>query len=484
MSNSGLFSIARSALLAQQQTLQTISQNIANAQTPGYSRQEAVLSATPPVRFSYGSVGTGVEVATIIRKRDVLLDDTYRSANGNTSQSELHRDLLGQMEGVFGEPSDSGLSNALGQLWSAFSDLATSPSSGAAKAVVQQTGRQVAQLLNQDDTQITQQRTSSLARLTNTVADINNTAQQIAALNQQIITTESNGNTANDLRDARDLKVDSLSKLAGVRVLNQPDGSTTVLIGNSTLVDGNTARTLTLQLVPPVPAPAVTPSDVPVKITLGTSQDALYPLGGELKALTDYVNTDIPAIRGRLDALASQLASGVNAQHVQGYTFTGNTIPGTAAGNFFDAGTVLNPVRASTIRLDAIIDADSSKIASSRDPNAPTDGVNATAMSNLRGFATSVSYVPVVGSPPETGSFDSFFRDTMTKLGISVKTETDNATIGRTLTDQADQRRLSVSGVNTDEELSHMMQVQQAYQAASKLVKAADEMLQTLLQII
>jgi flagellar hook-associated protein 1 FlgK len=89
-----------------------------------------------------------------------------------------------------------------------------------------------------------------------------------------------------------------------------------------------------------------------------------------------------------------------------------------------------------------------------------------------------------VGSPPETGSFDSFFRDTMTKLGISVKTETDNATIGRTLTDQADQRRLSVSGVNTDEELSHMMQVQQAYQAASKLIKTADDMLQTLLQII
>ena len=80
--SSGLFSIARGALMSHQAVLQTISQNIANAETPGYSRQEAVLVANTPVRMSYGNVGTGVHIETVIRKRDILLDETYRTAAG------------------------------------------------------------------------------------------------------------------------------------------------------------------------------------------------------------------------------------------------------------------------------------------------------------------------------------------------------------------------------------------------------------------
>ncbi len=484
MSNSGLFSIARSALLTHQQTLAVISQNIANAETPGYSRQEAVLQATTPVRFSYGNVGTGVNISTVVRKRDMLLDEGYRDANGRASTSEMKRDLLGQLEGVFGEPSEAGMSNALDQFWSSWSDLATSPSSGAAKAVVQQRGRQVTGLFQQFDTQLSQQRTSSIDRLNNTLSEINQTASQIAALNEQIVTSESNGNTANDLRDQRDLKIDALGKLAGARAFEQPNGSISVVLGNSTLVDGTTARPLNVRLVPPNPLPAVAPSDVPVKILLGTSQDALNPLGGDLRSLVDYINTDIPGARGRLDALASSLVSGVNAQHTQGFNFNGTTIPGTAAGNFFTAGTLASPVRAGTISLDAAIVANPSLIAASRDVNAPTDNANATALSTLRTTTGTVSYLATPSSPPETGSYVSFFRNMVTGIGISAKSATDDATVFRALSDQTDTRRQSVSGVSTDEELTNMMRVQQSYTAASKLIKTADEMLQTLLQMI
>ena len=84
---SGIFSISRSALLAHQQVLQTIGQNIANAETPGYSRQEAVLSANNPVRLSYGMVGTGVHVGAVIRKRDIMLDEGYRQASGQSGEA-------------------------------------------------------------------------------------------------------------------------------------------------------------------------------------------------------------------------------------------------------------------------------------------------------------------------------------------------------------------------------------------------------------
>ncbi len=483
MSNSGLFSIARSALLAHQAALQTISQNIANAETPGYSRQEAVLAATPPVRLSFGNVGTGVRVDTIIRKRDILLDDSFRSANTLAGGTQMRQNLLGQVEGIFGEPSDVGMANALDQFWGSWSDLSSTPNSLAARAVVQQRGRQLAQLFNEYDTQLTQQRSSSLERLQNTVSSINSIADQVAELNTRIVTSESNGNTNNDLRDLRDLKLDELARVAGTRVINQANGSVSVLIGNSTLIEGSSARPLTLRLETPVPPPTVPVTDVKVRIQLGNSPDRLTPLAGELSAIVDIVNKDIPGTRGRLDAMASQFVAAVNGAHSSGYVFNGSTVPGTAAGNFFDPGAVANPVRAATIALDSLVAADPSRISASSNPNGPTDNGTAQALAALRVAEGTVTWSSPSGAT-ETGSFMGFFRGMVTRLGIDSAAATDSATVYENLASQADARRQSVSGVSTDEELVNMIRVQQSYQAATKLIKAADEMLQTLINLI
>lgn len=483
MSGSGLFSIARSALLTHQTALQTISQNIANAETQGYSRQEAVLSSNTPVHMPYGNVGTGVSVETIARRRDILLDDNFRSANGNASQSEMRRDLLTRVEEMFGEPSDAGMSNALDKFFNAWSELATSPGNPAARTAVQQQGRQLSQLFNDYDAQLSQQRVSAGDRLSDTVAEINALATRVAELNVQVIASESGGHAAGDLRDQRDLLLDRLSQLSGSRVIPQGDGSVTVLIGNSTLVDSNTARPVLVELAPQTPPPAVTPADVPLRLRLGSSPDAIMPLGGQVKSLLQHINTDIPAIRGQLDALASGLVSSVNAEHVQNFVFSGNSVPGSAAGNFFDPGSVATPVRAGTIRLSALVASDPSAIATSRDASAPLDNTGAHALSELRSATTAVTYVNSSGVT-ETGGFVGFFRDVVSRLGLDVRTAEDDATVRRTLTDQADRRRESVSGVNTDEELVHMLRVQQAYTAATKLIQTADEMLQTLMSIV
>ena len=479
----GLFGIARTALLTHQTALQTISHNIANAETPGYSRQEAVLATNTPVRLPNGIVGTGVHVDTIARRRDIMLDDTFRAASGQAGDTELRGTLLSQMEGIFGEPTDAGMSNALDQFWNSWSDLASTPSSGAARAVVQQRGRQVAQLFHNYDAQLTQQRASSVERLSGTITQINAYAQQVADLNSRITSSESGGNSANDLRDQRDLALDGLSRIAGTRVLYQANGQVSVLLGNSTLVDGNTARPVSMQLDIPVPPPTVTPSDIPMRLHLGDSPDRMIAPGGELKALVDIINTDIPTLRARLDTLAASLATVVNTAHTSGFVFAGNTIPGAAAGNFFDAGTVANPVRASTLTLDAVIAGDASQIAVSGDANAPTDNAAAQALSALRTAGGTVSYTNPAGAV-ETGSVLGFFRNTVTALGISVKAAEDDATVFGILTAQGEARRQSVSGVSTDEELVNLMRVQQSYTAATKLIKTADEMLQTLLSLI
>jgi len=480
--NSGLFSIARSALLTHQTALQTISQNVANAETPGYSRQEAVLSATTPVRMPFGSVGTGVTVSTIIRKRDVLLDESFRSANTLAGDAGMRRDLLAQLESVFGEPTDAGMANALDQFWNSWSDLSSQPSSLAARAVVQQRGRQLGQLFNDYDTKLTTIRSSTLERLNNTVSRINALATQVAELNVRIVGAESGGDTANDLRDTRDLKLDELSKIAGARAMARPNGSVSVTIGNSMLVEGDTAVPLSVQMERPTPLPATPLTDVPVRIRLGSSPDRLAPLAGELSAMVTVLNTEIPGARGRLDAMANQLVTAVNTVHRTGFTFANNAIPGVAAGNFFDPGTVAAPVTAASIRLDGVVAGNPLRIAASGNASGPTDNTVAQALSVLRGTENTVTWTGPGGST-ETGSFIGFFRGLVTRLGIQTASATDDAAVAGNLTAQAELRRQSVSGVNTDEELVNMLRVQQSYQAATKMIRTAQEMLDTLLAL-
>ena len=480
---SGIFSIARTALLTHQVSLQTIAQNIANAETPGYSRQETQLVANSPVRFPYGVVGTGVGISAIVRNRNILLDDGYRKSTSSLGNAETRQESLSRLEQVFGEPSDVGMSNALDQFWASWSDLSASPGNDAARAVVQQRGKQVASLFNNYDRQLTDQRSGGLERIATTVGEVNRLAQQVAGLNDRILSTEGGSITANDLRDQRDIALDSLSRLAGTRSIWQNNGSVTVIIGNSTLVDASTVRPISLGITPTVPQPALADVDPPVSIRLGDSPDMLWPLGGELDAAIGVVNKQIPLLRSRLDALAAGIATEVNNVHAAGFIFSGNSIPGNAAGNFFDAGTPTAPVRAASLKLDGAVAASLANIAASGDANAPTDNKAALALSALRSAEGSVSFTDINGTT-EVGSFLGFFRNTVTQLGIDVRNAEDDSAVYSALTEQAEQRRQSVSGVNTDEELIKMLKVQQAYGAATKLIKTADEMLQTLLQLI
>jgi flagellar hook-associated protein 1 FlgK len=181
--------------------------------------------------------------------------------------------------------------------------------------------------------------------------------------------------------------------------------------------------------------------------------------------------------------MASTIVSAVNSAHVAGFVFNGNAIPGTAAGNFFDPGTVGDPVRAGTIKLFADVASNPANIASSGNTNAPLDNSVALALSALRNNSSAISYTGPNGQTENAG-FATFFRTTVTRLGLDVRGATDDSSVRTILVDQADSRRQSVSGVSTDEELIQLMRVQQSYVAATKLVKTADEMLQTLLSLV
>src|SRR5215207_1509166 len=183
MSLGSILSVARTAIQAQQTAMQVMSQNVANAETPGYTRQRAELAANFPQSFPYGNVGTGVTVQTVTRARDALLDVAYRNDAGNAAGSALRRDLLQEVENVLGEPSDIGLSAALDAFWSSWSDLANDPTSGAARSVVQQRGRTLAGMLNTFAQRLGDARSQANLRLDESVRSLNGLADHVAQLN-------------------------------------------------------------------------------------------------------------------------------------------------------------------------------------------------------------------------------------------------------------------------------------------------------------
>jgi len=480
-----ILSIARTAIAAQQTAVQVVSQNVANAETEGYSRQRAELVPRAPQQFGFGAVGTGVDVQNIVRMRDTMLDGSFRTESASAESYGLRRDILSEIEGIFGEPSDQALSSSLDAFWSSWSDLANNPGSPAAQSVVRQRGAEVASTLNRFASRLTDVEASTRERLTSSVDQVNRLASQLADLNGRITTAEVSGTQAPDLRDARDRIADQLAKLGGARIIEQSNGTLSFLIGGVSIVDGTNARPI-----------EVRPGS-PVALGLVGSADALPESDGSMGALITLLNTDIPALRSKLDGLAQGLVNGVNYLHTSGWTAAGDALgsanwnpatpPTGSRVNFF------NPAftTAASISISAEVSANAGVIASGTAQNAPGDNSLALAIGSLRdatgiaalrtsmGAAAFTAQVGLTG----TTTFGDSFRNTVTDVGMQVSAATSSATVAETLATQADTRRASVNGVSVDEELTSLMRYQQAFQAASRLVRTADEMMQSLLEM-
>jgi len=475
MSINSLFGSARLALHAQQIAMDTASHNIANASVEGYSRQQVDMVPNTPDLTPWGNIGTGVIVKDVTRARDTILDGTYRSQNAQANGYQTKSDLLTQISGVFGEPSDTGLSSQLDQFWSSWSDLANSPTSAAAQSVVQQRGAQVASTLNRFSSSLDDISNTSRSQIQSDVTQINQYSKQIAALNVQIVTAEAGGQQAPDLRDQRDNAVDALSKIVPVRTVDSSSGSLSVYINNDALVGDATARQL-----------QVTNLNGPLTINIVGSSTNLTSPGGALGASLDAVTTDIPAAKQQLDALASQLVSKVNSIHRQGWTAAGdaagganwNPVNGPTGSNidFFDPA----KTTAATISLSADVASSASYIAAGNVQNGT--GNNATAL-QMGALNSDMTTIPKYGSPGQT-SFGAYYQDFVTRLGVSTQDASNSATVYQTLAQNTDTQRQSVSGVNTDDELIQLTQRQQAYAAAAKVITTATDMSQTLIDMV
>lgn len=452
----GLETAAR-ALFAQQQALDTTSHNIANANTPGYTRQQVSLAATPPYTVEYqnqggqpGQVGTGVAVTDILRSRNAYLDLQFRKIQEQLGEANARSSTLSEIERTYGEPTDAGIGSALDAFWASWQDVASHPEDLAVRESLVQQGHTLAATLTETYTQMQDIQETLETDAVAKVQQVNDLTSQIATLNASIRPIVAAGKQANDLRDQRDMLMDQLSELVHVSYLENSDGTLNIALGDRLVVDRD--RSEQLEMVN---------STVTGGIEIHwTSDDSTLSLqAGELKGVLDTRNTMLPDKMAELDALAAKLIQDVNTLHATGYTLSG------VAGGAFFAGT-----GASDIAVSAALDADPNAVAAAATADsAPGDGSIALRIAQLQNSSSDGS--PTIGAT---------YQQIISKLGSETRQAQAVKDSRQTFSDSVDQSRDSEIGVSLDQEMINLVKYQRGYQAAARLVNMVDQTLDTI----
>jgi flagellar hook-associated protein 1 len=456
-----ILNIARSALHAHQTAVRVASQNISNAQTEGYTRQRVRLTATDPDVTPLGRMGTGVRVFDVTRIRDTLLDISFRRESGRAASYDVRQQTLMRMEEILGEPSETGLAQALDAFFSSWSDLANQPTSDTARRLAVQSGQHIANTLQGFSARLDELEQHTRLQLTTSVKEANRLSEAISRVNDMIVREESGGRQASDLRDQRDRLLDDLAKIGTIQVINRTDGSVGVLLENAMVVDGGQSKPLSAVGEPP-------------EVRLGAMTVSMPSEGSVLAELVNTLKNEIPQLQGRLDEIAEALVTQVNMLHEAGY------LPdGTAGGPFFDAaGTTARNIR---------VVVTSQQVAVSDEPGQSGNNRIALAIAAMRGDPAQNEIAGEILGAPLTGiggnSFAEHYRGVVADLAVATRQARDSAEVFGVLESQLEIRRSAMSGVSTDEELITVMQHQQAYTAAARLVNVVDEMMQTILDL-
>jgi len=499
----GGFDIVKKGLFAQQRALDITGHNIANVNTPGYSRQRAVMQTTQPesVMGGRGMLGTGVDVQEIQRIRNEFLDVKFWGENTTLGEWETRSEVLAEIETVFNEPSDTGLNTVIDQFFGALQELTKDPGSLTVRSLVRQRAIAFTNTLNHMAEQFKKIQTDINFAVETKVKAVNSYAHQISELNQQIMRYELDGSNANDLRDRRQLLVDEMSKIVDVKTFEDTDGRFRLSTGGRLLVNHTSVNELVVVKRGDTykgKTPAVQNPDVDApglyEILWDDAVD-FNPAGGELKGYLDMRDSDggpgtfkgVPFYMKELNKFAHDFAEAINNVHTSAYDLLddGYTEPGGDKIYFFtddismDSYTpgiprVLNgplDITAENITLSKEIFNDVNSIAAAGSyDTVPGDTSKGLELANLR-------YQKIF---PEYGTPEDFSKSLISSLGVDGQEGIRMRDNQDVLVKQIDTSRMSASGVSIDEEMANMVKYQHSYNAAARMITTMDEMIEVL----
>lgn len=453
-------SIAASSLDAERAAMAATSENVANAQTPGYVAETAQIGALPG--GDNLGIGDGVEVTTVSQATNALLAANNWQAQGALAHLGSLQQSLTAIEDVFPlatEPStnatstttNASIAGQLASFWSSWDAVAEAPSSLAPRTEIVEAAQGLVTSLGEAATQLTQVQTNTATQLGNQVEQVNSLLTQVAELNQSVVATEATGASANQLTDQLNVTVGTLSQLAGVDVRMMANGTATVSIGGITLVQGTNAAQLSLATAGGTTSVVASPGGATVPVSSGS-------MAGLLSSLNRY----LPEYRQQLDTVADDLKSTVNTQLAAGYTATGAS--GATTPLFVGTG-------ASGLAVNPAVVADPSLLAASgvAGAAAANDGSNAQAMAELGTVATGP---------------DAAYQDLVQGIGADTQNVNSQLEAQTSVAQQAQQAQEAVSGVNLTQELTNLVAFQQNFEASAKLLTVVDTTVQSLLTAV
>jgi len=446
----------RRALMSHQYELTSIGHNIANVNTPGYSRQEVMLESTRPYESTDGKYGTGVQVATVRQIRDNFLTAQYRKESESQGHWQAMDRTMSQVESVLKEPSQNALNDLLNNFFNAWQQLTTSADSQTARSTL----REQATLLIDGFHQASGRLDEVIDNLDSDVAagvgELNQIAETVSQLNQQISFSELDKNTANDLRDRRDKLIDDLASKVQVQVIQERTGAVRVFIGSMEFIGNGNYQRLGTEV-------ESTGSRTIRQVVWEGTKTRLTKLGGSIQALIEARDEVLPDYINRLDTLASNVVRQVNAQHVTGYGANNRT-----GINFFNP----SGVTAASINLSPEVSNDISSVAASSAADSPGNNEIALHIAGLKSALTMDN---------NASTFSEYYASLIGLVGVRARQAADSKENFDLVVSQLESSRQSVQGVSLDEEAVNMIRAQHAYDAAARMIVTIDQAMRTII---
>jgi len=306
--------IGRAGMMVAQVQLDVTGHNISNVNKEGFSRQRVELTTRVPNYKPYGALGRGPAIEGVVRLRESFLDQVYWKQIPGLGEATLQTTYYTQIEDIFQEPSDTGFSTHLNTFFDSLQDFANNVEDLPTRVSLLAEAEAMAATMNETGQRLTLLRTTANEEIRELVPSINSVTGRIAALNEAIRDAELGGNTANDLRDDRDLLVDELAEMVNIVVRERDDGTYDILLGGSMLVTGHKAREL--ETVTDATIDPDRPDFLAVQFA-DNGEAALIP-GGALYGAMQVRDVELRGLEDQLDNIALTLIEAINDIHTQG----------------------------------------------------------------------------------------------------------------------------------------------------------------------
>ncbi|MEN0058189.1 MAG: flagellar hook-associated protein FlgK [Bdellovibrio sp.] len=462
---SAMMDTGKRSLMNSQTALQTVGHNIANKSTEGFSRQRVELSTNVPIGEGNLQIGMGARASVVTRVNNPWLEKQIQKEGMNMGFQDSRADALARVEQIYNEQTNKGLNQYMTDFFNSFRELSNNPESLASRTLVRESagaltkdfGRVVGQLhAVQEDLD---------GQIKTTVEEINQLSKEIASLNEKIQMIEVQKIPANDERDKRDVALKKLGEKIDISWAEGRDGMVTVTAGRTAiLVSGVGSAELKAQ-----ETDSRNRIDVFFMGSTGTPANITEQIsGGRIGGALDVRDHVIEDLLKHVDGMAYTLAKEVNTAHIEGYDKTGR--PGVL---FFEMPEATKGA-ASSISVNKTIFNDVGRIAAGSKPGASGDNAVANVISSLQ-------YQQLMADG--TATLDDYYNTQVGQIGAVAQRAVKSQEAQKNVMNQLTNIRESISGVSLDEETTKMIEFQKTYDASARLIKTADEMFDTVLNL-